>query len=383
MKLHKDSSDSTVSSLDIFHTPFTQTSVQEGEWIEVSPLRDPGSGSQIEFEIESTGEQYLDLSNTLLHVQCQVRKKNGGEIAAETKDIKVIPSENFLHSLFQTVSLEVNNTQIEYEANYPHRAFLENAMNNSTEYKETSLATCGWFNDELNSLSSALLAKDNMKEKVEKRKKMISSSRTMDLMGKLHISLFQQPLYMLPNTKISVKFIRSSPALSLMRVGEDESEYSIKILKADLILRRVKIHPSIVTTHNTLLNEGKKSKYTYNHVDTQFFTISPGRQSQKITVYQNRLEPKRLFLCLIDHEAKNGTYTDSGFNLQHFDLSSINLVVNGHTVPVKPIKLNFGEGLYMRAYLDFQMSCGKIFTNQSNGSLMKDMQMVLQYLALT
>lgn len=62
LKLHKDSNDSTISSLDLFHTPFTQTSVQEGEWIELSPLRDPASSSQIEYEIETSGEHYQDLN---------------------------------------------------------------------------------------------------------------------------------------------------------------------------------------------------------------------------------------------------------------------------------------------------------------------------------
>lgn len=249
---------------------------------------------------------------------------------------------------------------------------METLVNNSEETKTTTLRNCGWFEDKLASLSGAYLAKDAHKAAVTERKKLISGSKTLDMMGKLHISLLQQSLYMIPNVSILIKLLRSSPALSLMCVGGEESEYSIKITKADLLIRKVRIHPSIVNTHNTLLSEGKTVKYPYNQVETQVFTISPGRQSQKITVYQNRLEPKRMFICLIDHEAKNGSYSLPSFRLEHYQLSSINLIVNGHTVPVKPIQLNFEKDLYMRAYLDFQMTCGKMFTNHSNGITYKD-----------
>ena len=92
-KLHKDSNDSASSQLDLFATPFTQTSILNGDWVELGPIRDSTNGP-LEFEIESTDDQYLDLQNTLITLQCKVLKSNGAALG-EGNGLTIMPSTYF------------------------------------------------------------------------------------------------------------------------------------------------------------------------------------------------------------------------------------------------------------------------------------------------
>jgi len=55
--------------LDLFSVPPTQTSVEHDNWIEYHPLTTVFDGTPIEFEINGTGEDYIDLANSILYVQ--------------------------------------------------------------------------------------------------------------------------------------------------------------------------------------------------------------------------------------------------------------------------------------------------------------------------
>jgi len=108
-----------LSQLELFATPFTQTSVISGDWVEVGPIRDSPNGP-IEFEIEGSEDHYLDLQNSLIQVKCKVKKANGDDLEDAAANVNVIPGEYFLHSLFSTMSTSLNGNEVEHEPNYPY-----------------------------------------------------------------------------------------------------------------------------------------------------------------------------------------------------------------------------------------------------------------------
>ena len=76
-----------MSELDLFSVPPTQTSVENGTWVEYHPLTTVGDGSPIEFDISGTGEDYIDLANTMLYVQAKIggRFQSFGRRPARTR----------------------------------------------------------------------------------------------------------------------------------------------------------------------------------------------------------------------------------------------------------------------------------------------------------
>ena len=103
--VHEQSCECLKSELDLFSVPPTQTSVENGNWIEYHPLTSVGNDSPIEFEINGNGEVYIDLANTMLYVQAKITRMTNDNIAADA----VVGHVNlFLHSLFSQVDISLN-----------------------------------------------------------------------------------------------------------------------------------------------------------------------------------------------------------------------------------------------------------------------------------
>ena len=62
--IHQQSCEGVKSELDLFAVPPTQTSIDEGQWIEHQPMTSLDSGGPIEFVVPGTGDAYIDLANT-------------------------------------------------------------------------------------------------------------------------------------------------------------------------------------------------------------------------------------------------------------------------------------------------------------------------------
>lgn len=367
-KLHNSSSESTSNELDIFQSPPTKTSVLEGEYVEISSLIKPSVDSPLEFHIDGSTDHYLDFDNTFLHVKCKVTNKDGTAIPSQPK---IMPGNLLLHTLFQTLSIIMNGKEVEYESNYSYRAYAETLLNMGREAKSTHLKSSFWITDEGRVPDTASISDAN-KDVLQKRAMLLSASKPLELFGKLHSNFSHQEKYLIPNLNITIKLTRSSPAFALQKMEAHDGEYSIDITNATLLVRKVKIHPSIAMAHEKILNSGKKALYPVNRVDTQFFTVSPNRQSETINILQNKQEAKRIVIGFLNHSAKNGSYLHNSFRFLHCDVSSINLIVNGHVIPNKPIKMDFENEQYTRAYFELMSVCGKTLTNEGNNISIED-----------
>ena len=92
----------------------------------------------------------------------------------------------------------------------------------------------------------------------------------------------------------------------------------------------------------------------------------PGRQlGNHEKLFSGQL-PSRLVIGCVDNDAFNGNYVKNAFNFKHFSLSEISLYLDGHTQPVKPLKLNFNNHQYIQAYMSLFFGTGK--ENQDEGN---------------
>lgn len=364
-KIHHQSDDSVASQLDLFAVPYTQTSVLDGETVEIGPIRD-SPNSQLEFEIEGSSDNYIDLQNLFISVQCKVKSAAGATLPADPHEVKVVPVNNFLHSIFSVMSISINGQEIEYEPNYPYRAYIESLVNMGKGAKTTHMECSLWIQDKAGVIDSSEIEESN-KADLDKRAELIANSKTVDMMGQLHSSLFHQQRYLPPMCTLRIKLLRSDPSFCLLRrPATDTGQYRVDIQRCDLLVRKVKIHPSVVTSHNSLLTSKTTMKYPINKVETQMFSISQGKQSERVNVIINRQQPKRLLFAFIDHEGKNGHYNKNPYKFAHFNLSSINLNLDGHPVPNKPIRLDFDDGIYTQAYLNLTLVSGKALSSEDN-----------------
>ena len=100
--LHEQSSQCLRSELDLFSLPPTQTAVDGSQWVEHSPVSTITSSSPIEFIVSGSGEDYMDLNNTLLEVKACIKTTNNSPVDAA---VAVAPINNTLHSLFSQIDV--------------------------------------------------------------------------------------------------------------------------------------------------------------------------------------------------------------------------------------------------------------------------------------
>ena len=144
--VHEQSCECLKSELDLFSVPPTQTSVENGNWIEYHPLTSVGDDSPIEFEINGNGEDYIDLANTMLYVRAKVVRMNGNNIGDDTP---VGPVNLFLHSLFSQVDISLNGTQVTTSTNtYPYRAMIETLLSYGNDAKTSQLTSALFYPDQ-------------------------------------------------------------------------------------------------------------------------------------------------------------------------------------------------------------------------------------------
>ena len=187
------------SELDLFAVPPTQTSIDQGGWIEHQPITSLDSGGPIEFVVPGAGDAYIDLANTYLLVRAKVIRGAGTDIADDTP---VAPVNNWLHSLFSQVDVHLNDTLVTPSSNtYPFRAYVETLLSYGAEAKKTQLTSQLWYKDTAGHMEATQGNAGNAG--LVERRRHIAGSRVVEMMGRLHVDLFMQDRFLLNGVSVA------------------------------------------------------------------------------------------------------------------------------------------------------------------------------------
>src|SRR6266487_1908255 len=208
--VHPLSKECHKNELDCFSVPCTQTSIEDGIYIEIRPLTSLTPNSPIiDFEIPGEGNQYLDPEKCYLRVKVRVVDGKGNILMdTSNKDRKkVSPVNNFLHSLFQQVDTEFCGKRISTPLKtYPFKALIATLFGYSPGAKSTFLRAALWDKDDYK----------NMDKPNEQREELIAGGKELKLYGKFFLDIFMQSK-MLPNAaQLRLKLIRSEDSFCLM-----------------------------------------------------------------------------------------------------------------------------------------------------------------------
>jgi len=354
--VHEQSCECTKSELDLFSIPPTQTSMEQGSWVEYHPITTVTDGSPIEFDISGTGEDYIDFANTMLYVRVKVKQNNGNDLA---DDAAVGPVNLFLHSLFSQVDISLNGTLITASTNtYPYRALLETLLSYGEDAKKTQLTSALFYKDMAGKMDSVDFAADAVNDGLAKRRALVAGSRELDMMGRLHADIFFQDRYMISEVGVKIKLVRSKNLFCLMGACK------VQILHASMFVRKVKLMPSVFLAHAKTLERGTV-KYPIRRVVCKSFAVPQNYLDVSHEKLFSGQLPTRIVIGLVSNRAFNGHVGSNPFNFQHFNLSEIGLYLDGQQQhAVRPIQPDYEHGLYIRAYNSLFVGTGKIYKDE-------------------
>ena len=255
------------SELDLFAVPPTQTSIEEGGWIEHQPLTSLYSGGTIEFALPGTGDAYIDIANTYLLVRAKVVRGIGTDIAGDTP---VAPVDKWLHSLFSQVDVYLNDTLVTPWSNtYTFRAYVETLLSYGAEAKTTQLSSQLWYKDTTNHMEVTPENGGNLG--LTERGRCIADSRVVEIMGHLHVDLFVQDRFPLNVGTVKVRLVHNKDAFSLVGGGQHR-DCKVLVVDAILFARKAAMSPTVQMAHIRALEKGT-AKYPLRHVDCKVYSI--------------------------------------------------------------------------------------------------------------
>ena len=346
--VHESSNECALSELDLHTVAPTQTTILKSSFLGIETKNSLEDGGNINFTINKS-QEYTDLNENYLHLECQVLKASGEAI--EDTDV-VAPVNNLAHSLFKDVQVSIGGFKVSGNTEtYPYRAYLEGLLNYNKDVKAGVMSVQGWHEDtpgQFHTLTDANAG-------YAARKKLISNKR-FSLMARLHFDLAHQPKLIVGETEINLTLKQSAPSFYLMCAPD--AGYKLKIYKAKLYVRRVLVADSVAETHERAVIEHGPFDYPVNRVEVTTYAIPQGNRDHTYTHSNTGQLPKSMMICFLDHDGFNGNYKKNPFEMKHYDISSLQVVVNDQKVPNDAYVPDFKTKAAVREYLALHTETG-------------------------
>ena len=94
------------------------------------------------------------------------------------------------------------------------------------------------------------------------------------MIGRIHADIFVQDRYMLNEVNVKVRLVRNKDSFCLIS-GEANPSYKVKLISAVLLVRKVKLSPSVFLAQAKALESGL-AKYPIKRVVCLTYTIPTG-----------------------------------------------------------------------------------------------------------
>jgi len=356
------------SELDLFADPQVQISHVDGRWVENLPTGNYSDdiSSPIIFQIAGSEQGYIDLANSYIKFRFQIVGPSG-ELLDDTAKVGCINL--CAQTVFNQVEFFMNDKQVsEGTSCYAYRAIMETMLSYSEDAKRTHLQGSLFIKD----TPTATPAEQCDQEKNAGMFLRGKYAKTgVDVFGRLHIDMFNQPRYLLNNVDLHIKLTRNSNAFVLMS-QEANANYKYRISNVKLVTRRVTIADSVMLAHQRVLSTRSAAKYPISRVQMAVFSLPAGiNQFEKDNLFHGAI-PSKICVGFVAADSYAGTMASNPFYFEDFGLSSIDFLVDDK--PVAPIRCNFQNNGDGDAFFNMLQGCHIFSSAGGNGITRRDFQ---------
>ena len=191
------------SELNLFTVPPTQMSVEHYCTINYYPVSKLTDNGPIEFNIPGSGEDYIDLTNTFLHLGVKITAADGVNIADATA---IGPVNLLMHNLFLQVNVALNDKLVSSSTNtYAYRAYLKTLLDYGA--KESQLTSAMWYKNTAGKMDERAVVAAGENKGLVKRASFTKSSKVVDMMGRIHSDIFFQEKLLMNGIGVRIKLV--------------------------------------------------------------------------------------------------------------------------------------------------------------------------------
>jgi len=322
-------------------------------------------GGPLVFRIPASQDLYVDLNSTYLRLYFKIVDEEGYDVAPEAK---VSTANLTLHSLFAQVDVFLNEKMITAGSpTYAYRSYFETVLNYGKDAKETHLQQSLYFKD----------AAGNFEDLTGRNPGFTSrggyAKSGVQLAGRLHCDIFNQDKYLINSVDITIKCIRNSADFLLLYDPEatsPPSKYNYIISDASLMVRKVKVAPSVRVAHESVLSKNNNVKMPISRVLCNVYSVASGSLNfNKDSLFQTAI-PDRVIIALVRASSFNGESKGNPYFFHHYDASSVNFYVDDESI--MPMNLDISTNNYADAYTNLYHASRMFTANTGNDISMKD-----------
>jgi hypothetical protein len=243
------------------------------------------------------------------------------------------------------------------DSNYVYKAYIETLLNYGDDASRSLLELQGWHAD-TNSLDDIAQA-----DGLIKRKELTKNSKVYEVIGSIHASFFNQPLFLLNGVEARINLLLNKPDFYFH--AADGSLAMLRIVDATLYLKYVFLNPSLLLAHQKVL-QNRNAKYFYNQTEIKQYVVAPKGNSLTIDNVVIGKLPKILLFYMVDNSAYVGKMSKNPLNFKHNNINNFALYINGKQHPGEPIEIDFSEenDITARAYSTLFASTGLLKSSQ-------------------
>ena len=364
--LHPSTAPAALPELNLFTLPPTQTAVDGIYQVDTHPVSQvTGTNSPVEFTFGGEGPDYIDLARSKLKVKIKIVHLDATS-SVLAKDEVAVATNLALHSLWNQVDVTLGGRLMTQATGmYPYKALIQTLLNYGKEAKESQLLAQGFY-QEVGKHMDVLTKDGNVT--IAKKLLLFDESKSVDFEGPLLEDVFHMNRYLLNNVEVSLKLYPSRAEFYIMSAAAENKKYKVILEDAVFKVCMVRVSPGVILGHANAL-ETRNALYNYTRCETKSYSIPKGTQSFNLDNVFQLSRPSRLVFGLVSSDAFNGSYTKNPFRFQHYNVTDVAVVVNGETVPGRPLKLNFdGTGRdSISGYLQLFEGTGRSGADFGNG----------------
>ena len=378
-KLHDESGECLLNSMELFRLPATQEAIEESSYDRINPSLNIGKGEHLEFKI-LTGDSWADPSSIWMYCRQRLTYADGTKIVRGQDDKildegAVAPVNYFLGGQIKSLEVFLNNQLVSESDNmYAYKSIFEVMCNYSEEAKKEQLAGALYHPDtgeEINTLTPAKIKDSKLTNKgFQTRFEITEKSAAFECWGKLSSEFLNQTDLLIDGCELRIKIQRHPPTFCLHAFA-DTKRYALQMDEVFLLVKKHKISPAFKIATETKL-QTNNILYPIRRVEMKYFSRGTGLSDFTIQNLSAGRLPRRIILGMVTSEAFHGSIKLTPYNFQLFDAQSIVLRKDSVTVPFENIEL-FPKGtdneqaLSGQAYIAFLQGCNLLGQNRGCG----------------
>lgn len=261
------------------------------------------------------------LNYACIEVKCKILKANGQPADASKK---VWPVNNFLHSAFSIVRVNINERRVSKQPDhYPYKAYISALLTYNGETKNAQLAAQGYFSDVGHHMGNseedyAVNTGHQQRLKLFRKKNDDTAAYKEDgvkVFGRLHLDLISTDTGLIPGSKVQIQLVKSPSKFVLMRQPGDNEDYMFKITDCYLYVPVASVSAPVYSEISSILSQKSVSLH-FRRTEIRPITIPKGKiEFNSETLFSDEM-PCRVVLCFVEEEGRKGDYSKNPFDFR-------------------------------------------------------------------